>query len=185
MADEEPGALAIYEEAPVKLNPAQLRALHHLFKGSLSFQEWIFLSTFITKLKFVSDQYIADLDQIYIDCPLAIIHWPLSIVHWPLISQFFTCPQSLQCSYSLRNSEFRYIQVESTSTFRKSTWHAYGGTYSIQRYSIGTNRSMSQRHVGGYQKQGLIKHDLEVEVEKIMEKYLQKLNYTTFALPNH
>ena len=53
--------------------------------------------------------------------------------------------------------------------FRKFTWHAYGGTYSIHRYSIGTSRSMSQKHVGGYQKHGLIKHDLEVEVEKMVE----------------
>ena len=152
---------------------------------------WVIWATFFCQHLLRSQNlYRINIEQtwiiyIYIDCPLAIIHWPLSIVHWPLIAQFFTCPQSLQCSYSLRNSEFRYIQVESTSTFRKSTWHAYGGTYSIHRYSIGTNRSMSQRHVGGYQKQGLIKHDLEVEVEKIMEKYLQKLNYTTFALPNH
>ena len=147
--------------------------------------EFFFVNIYYEVKICIGSIYSRSGSYIYIDCPLAIIHWPLSIVHWPLIAQFFTCPQSLQCSYSLRNSEFRYIQVESTSTFRKSTWHAYGGTYSIQRYSIGTNRSMSQRHVGGYQKQGLIKHDLEVEVEKIMEKYLQKLNYTTFALPNH
>ena len=36
-------------------------------------------------------------------------------------------------------------------------------------YSIGTNGSLGQKLVGGYQKHGLIKHDLEVEVEKMVE----------------
>ena len=105
----------------------------------------------------------------------------MGVIHWSLFTDsIFSLSMGSSCCFFLAG--YTYIKMP---PLRKFTWHAYGGTYSIHRYSIGTNRSMSQRHVGGYQKQGLIKHDLEVEVEKIMEKYLQKLNYTTFALPNH
>ena len=101
----------------------------------------------------------------------------MGVIHWSLFTDsIFSLSMGSSCCFFLAG--YTYIKMP---PFRKFTWHAYVGTYSIHRYPIGTSRSMSQKHVGGYQKHGLIKHDLEVEVKKMVESIYK--NWITQHLP--
>ena len=62
-----------------------------------------------------------------------------------------------------------YIYIYGPFFTNSLCMHIIVGTYSIHGYSIGTNGSLGQKLVGGYQKHGLNYHDLEIEVEKKVE----------------
>ena len=51
---------------------------------------------------------------------------------------------------------FLLLLLSCSFTYYSLGMHIIGGTYSINGYSIGTNGSMSQELMGGYQKHGLI-----------------------------
>ena len=83
----------------------------------------------------------------------------MGVIHWSLFTDsIYSLSMGSSCCFFLAG--YTHILMPLFCKFN---------TYSIHRYSIGTNRSMSQKHVGGYQMHGLIKHDLEVEVDKMVE----------------